>query len=111
MVSEWHFAAEPETILCGKLPVKTLCGLHHLDTTNWDVEAVTCERCLEVMEERATGDNQPARRPKVTANLVEAAPAHWPMTVVDCWAKEAKRMEAIRLQQEMEMLARVKKKY
>lgn len=54
-MSDLHFAADPEDIRCGLFDVKTLCGELHNNTTNWNVERVTCQRCLEVMEEKAAG--------------------------------------------------------
>jgi hypothetical protein len=50
-----HFADNPDDLLCGRVAIKTLCSRQHMDVTNWNVENVTCERCLEVMEDRAVG--------------------------------------------------------
>lgn len=53
--TDLHFAEDPDNLLCGKADVRTLCGQVRFAVTNWDASAVTCPRCLEVMEERATG--------------------------------------------------------
>jgi hypothetical protein len=54
-MNDLHFAADPDNMLCGRVAIDTLCGEQHHNTTNWAADQVTCTRCLEVMEERATG--------------------------------------------------------
>jgi hypothetical protein len=54
-MNDLHFAADPDNMLCGRAAIDTLCGEQHHNTTNWAADQVTCTRCLEVMEERATG--------------------------------------------------------
>jgi hypothetical protein len=54
-MNDLHFAADPDNMLCGRAAIDTLCGEQHHNTTNWAADQVTCARCLEVMEERATG--------------------------------------------------------
>lgn len=53
--TDLHFASDPDDLLCGRVAIRTLCGLDRQNTTNWNVAMVTCERCLEVMEDRAAG--------------------------------------------------------
>jgi hypothetical protein len=53
-----HFSFHPDDALCGREPVRALCGDKHLNVTTWDVANVDCCRCLEVMEEKATGTTQ-----------------------------------------------------
>lgn len=79
MNSEIHFANDPDDPFCGRIATKTLCGGKCMAVTNWDVGNVTCERCLEVMEERAVGLAATAEPPTLpNPPWLTGGPWTWP---------------------------------
>ena len=48
-----HFTVQPDDYFG---PRVTLCGTISDEATNWDAAGVTCDKCLEAMEEHAVGE-------------------------------------------------------